>query len=113
MLAGIADDEHDNGIFIQIARYSQRRRQIRSARASTKNAFGPTQLPGHFKGFPIRNVDYFIHIFHVRVGRHNFLPDTFDEIGRSFNNLSRIFVGLKNRAIRIGANHSDVRILLF
>ncbi len=47
----------------------------------------------------------------MHIGRNHFLADPFDEVRRSLDYLSRIFVGFEYRAIRIGTNYSDVGIL--
>src|SRR6185369_13155359 len=100
MLTRVADYENDNVVFIQIAGDTKRGCQIRSARATTENAFRAPQLSRQFKRLAIGDVDYLIYVLHVSVGRHDFLANPFNEIRRSLNNLSRLFVVLEDRTIR-------------
>ena len=49
----------------------------------------------------------------MRVRRQDFLANALDQVRRRLGNLPGLFIGLINRAERIGANYSKIRVLLF
>src|SRR5262245_12621873 len=46
------------------------------------------------------------------IRRDDLLTDSFNKIWSCFSNLARLFVSLKDRAVRVRADYSDLRILL-
>src|SRR6185369_4798608 len=113
VLPGIADDEDDDRVFVERRSDAQRRGEIRARRATAKNSFQASQHARQLKRLTIRYIDHFIDVLDVNIRRHDLLTDTFDEIGRRFDNLSGLFVSLEDRAVRIGADDANTRILFF
>src|SRR5215216_135146 len=112
MFARIADDENYNGVLVEGAGYTQSGREISAGRSAAEDSLHSSQQPRQIKRFAIGNVDYFVNVLDVNVRRHDLLPDSLDEIRSRFDNLSGLFVSLENRAVRIGADDSDRRVLL-
>src|SRR5215207_8493836 len=113
MLACVTNDENYDRILIQSICYTQRCREVRPGRAAAKDSFQSSQQPRHLKRFAVRHVDNFVYILDVHIRRHDLLTNSLDQVWSCFNNLSRFFVRLENRAIRIGADNTDMRIFLF
>src|SRR4029079_2231059 len=113
MFASITNNEHNNCILIERGGNAQRRGQIRPRRSAAENPLRPPQHTRHFKRFTIGDVDYFVDVLDVNVRWHDFLPDSLDEIRRRLNYFSSLFVSLENRAIGIGADDANTRILFF
>src|ERR1043165_1647925 len=113
MLAGIANDENNDRILIKIVRHSQSSGEICPRRTAAKDSFHSPEHAQHLKRFTIRDVDHFVDVLDVHVRRNDFLSDSLDEVRSRFNNLSGLFKGLENRAVRICADDPDARVSLF
>src|SRR5439155_17186711 len=54
-----------------------------------------------------------VDVFEVNVFRNDLLANAFDQIGRGLKELACFLKSLKHRAVRIGADHSNLLVLLF
>src|SRR5689334_6193722 len=110
MFAGVANDENNNGIFVEICSDAKCRGEIRSRRTAAKNSFQASELARQLKRFAIRNVDDFVDVLDVYVRRHNLLPDSFNQVRSGFHDLSGLFESLEDRTVGIRADNPDRRV---
>src|ERR1700741_4030510 len=113
MLAGVANNKDDNRVFVETTRDTQCGSEICASGSAAEDSLRTSQHARHLKRFAIGYVDYFVNVLDVNVGWNNLLTNSFNEVRSRLNNFSGLFVGLENRAVRIGADDSDVRIFLF
>src|SRR5215213_6582831 len=113
MFAGVTNNEHNDCILIERGGHAQRRGEISSCGSAAENSLHPPQHARQLKRFTISDVDYFIDVLDVNVRWHDLLSDSLDEIRSRLYDLSGLFVILENRAVRIGADDADARILFF
>src|SRR5690349_7360357 len=113
MLASVANNEDDDRTLVKIVRHAQSSSEICASRTAAKNSFQAPKHPRHLKRFTVRDVDHFVDVLDVHVRRNNLLTDALDEIRSSLNYLPGLFISLEDRAIRIGADDPDARVLLF
>src|SRR3982750_1591282 len=96
VFARVAYDEYDNRICIGITRDSQCGSEGGSGRAAAEDAFGSAELSRQIKGLRVSNVDDVVDVFDMNVRWNYFLSDSLDQIWRRLDQLSCLFVGLKN-----------------
>src|SRR6185369_15177183 len=113
MLAGIANNEDYDCILVQISRDTQCRSEICAGRAAAKDSLQSPKLAGQFERFSIGDINHFVDVLDVYVRWNNLLADALDKVRSRLNNLSGLFVGLENRAVRICADNPDARVFLF
>src|ERR1044072_4448934 len=113
VLTRVANNKDDNRVLIETTRDTECGGEIRAGGSAAEDSFRASQQARHLERFAIGYVDNLVNVLDVNVRWHNLLTDTFNEIRSCFNNLSGFFESLENRTIRIGADDSDVRILLF
>src|ERR1700752_801356 len=113
VLAGVADNKDYNCVLIKITRHAQRRSKICACGPTAEDSFHASEQTRHLKRLPIRNVNNLVDVFDVNVRWNDLLTNSLDEVRSGFNDLSRLFVSLKDRSIRIGADDFDTPIFLF
>src|ERR1043166_5044097 len=113
MFTRVADDKDNASRLVRVFCDLQCGRKIRACRAAAKYAFTARQLPREIERFAVGDVDYLVDPAHIRVADGQGLADAFDKIRRGFWNAARLFVGLEDRSVRVGADDLDLRVLLF
>src|ERR1043165_9242883 len=104
MLARVADDENYDRVLVEGAGDTQSGREISPGRSTAEDSLHSSQQPRQLERFTISNVDYLINVLDVNVNRHDLLADSLYEIRSRLHDFSRLFVGLENRSVRIGAD---------
>ena len=113
VLARVADDEDDDAALVCVARDLQSRREVRPRRAAAEDSFFASELARHLERVAVCDVDDLVNVAHVHVDGDDLLPDAFDEIWGRLVRAARLLVCLEDRAVRVCADDSDARILLF
>ena len=84
-----------------------------SSRASAEYSFFAAKSASHLERVLVGDVDDLVDVFEVNVFGNDLLADTFNKIGRGLHELPCFFVCLEHRTVRVGADHADLRVLLF
>src|SRR6266403_3836606 len=113
MFSGIANDENNDRIVIQIAGDAKSRRQVCSSGTAAKNSFHATEEARHLKRFTIGGVGYLIDISDVNVRWYDLLSDAFHQVRSRLHKFPCLFIGLENRAVGVSADDLNMRILFF
>ena len=112
MLSGVANDEYDEAVLVEVCRYLESGGKDSAGRTATKDTFSTAKLSRQIERIAISNIDDLVDDMQIGIADRQILADAFDQIRCRLGNKTRFLVGLKDRSVRVGSDYLDIGVHL-